>query len=76
MVLGGGLLQHAEPRLVAAIAQGSTGRTGCGRGPTAAPAIVGSALLVLDELGVDSEAKTRVRQELESETVMIGGRDG
>ena len=77
VVLGGGLLQHAEPQVVAAIAQGvHLTAPGAVVRPTAAPAIVGSALLVLDELGVDAEAKTRVRQELESETVMIGGRDG
>jgi N-acetylglucosamine kinase-like BadF-type ATPase len=77
VVLGGGLLQHAEPQVVAAVAQGvHLTAPGAVVRPTAAPAIVGSALLVLDELGVDGDAKTRVRQELESENVMIGGRDG
>jgi N-acetylglucosamine kinase-like BadF-type ATPase len=77
VVLGGGLLQHAEPQVVAAIAQGvHLSAPGAVVRPTAAPAIVGSALLVLDELDADDDAKARVRQELESETVMIGGRDG
>jgi N-acetylglucosamine kinase-like BadF-type ATPase len=77
VVLGGGLLQHAAPSLVAAIAQG-VHRTAPGAvvRPTAAPAILGSALLVLDQLGASDEAKRKVRRELESETVTIGGRDG
>lgn len=77
VVLGGGLLQDAEPSVVAAIAHG-VHRTAPGAvvRPTAVPAIVGSALLVLDELGASDEAKTKVRQELEGETVTIGGRDG
>jgi N-acetylglucosamine kinase-like BadF-type ATPase len=77
VVLGGGLLQHAEPQVVAAVAQG-VHRTAPGAvvRPTAAPAIVGSALLVLDDLGADDDAKARVRRELEGESVTIGGRDG
>jgi N-acetylglucosamine kinase-like BadF-type ATPase len=77
VVLGGGLLQHAERRVVAAIAQG-VHRTAPGAvvRPTAAHAIVGSALLVLDELGADDAAKTTVRRELEREALTIGGRDG
>jgi len=77
VVLGGGLLQRAEPSLVAAIAQGvHLTAPGAVVRPTAAPAILGSALLVLDGLGADDEAKRKVRSELEGETVMIGGRDG
>jgi N-acetylglucosamine kinase-like BadF-type ATPase len=77
VVLGGGLLQRAEPSLVAAIAQGvHLTAPGAVVRPTAAPAILGSALLVLDGLGADDEAKRKVRRELEGETVMIGGRDG
>jgi N-acetylglucosamine kinase-like BadF-type ATPase len=77
VVLGGGLLQHAEPSVVAAIAQrvhitapGAVVRA------TAAPAIVGSVLLVLDELGAGNDAKERARRQLEGETATIGGRDG
>src|SRR5205814_3494882 len=52
VVLGGGLLQHAAPQVVAAIAQGvHLTAPGAVVRPTAAPAIVGSALLVLDGLG-------------------------
>jgi len=77
VVLGGGLLQHAAPPVVAAIAEG-VHRTAPGAvvRPTAAPAIVGSALLVLDDLGADADAKAKVRRELERETVTIGERDG
>jgi N-acetylglucosamine kinase-like BadF-type ATPase len=77
VVLGGGLLQRAEPSLVAAIAQGvHVTAPGAVVRPTAAPAILGSALLVLDGLGASDDAKRKVRSELESETVTIGGRDG
>jgi N-acetylglucosamine kinase-like BadF-type ATPase len=77
VVLGGGLLQHAAPSFVAAVAQGvHLSAPGAVVRPTAAPAIVGSALLVLDELGATDEAKQKVRKELEGESVMIGGRDG
>lgn len=79
VVLGGGLLQHAAPALVAAIAHGvHLTAPGAVVKPTAAPAIVGSALLVLDDLGADADAKDRARQELEreSETVTVGGGDG
>ncbi len=77
VVLGGGLLQHAAPHVVAAIAQGvHLTAPGAVVRPTASPAIVGSALLVLDELGADDEAKTKVRAQLEREAVTIGGRDG
>jgi len=77
VVLGGGLLQHAEPSFVAAVAQGvHLTAPGAVVRPTAAPAIVGSALLVLDGLGATDEAKNRLRKELESETVTIGGRHG
>jgi N-acetylglucosamine kinase-like BadF-type ATPase len=77
VVLGGGLLQHAEPAVVAAVAQGvHLTAPGALVRPTASPAIVGSALLVLDDLGADDGAKRRVRAELEREAVAIGGRDG
>ena len=77
VVLGGGLLQHAEPSLVASIAQGvHLTAPGALVRPTAVPAIVGSALLVLDRFGADDEAKGAARRQLERETVTIGGRDG
>jgi N-acetylglucosamine kinase-like BadF-type ATPase len=77
VVLGGGLLQDAAPAVVAAVAQG-VHRTAPGAvvRPTAAPAILGSALLVLDELGAGDDAKAKVRGELERETVTSRGRNG
>jgi N-acetylglucosamine kinase-like BadF-type ATPase len=69
VVLGGGLLQHAAPSLVAAVAEGvHLTAPGAVVRTTATPAIVGSALLVLDELGAGDEAKARVRRELEHES--------
>jgi hypothetical protein len=78
VVLGGGLLQQAAPALVAAIAHGvhATAPKASIR-PTAAPAILGSALLALDDLGAADEAKARLRRELdEAAHVSTGGRDG
>ena len=73
VVLGGGLLQHAEPELVAEIADRvhSTVPHASVR-PTAASAILGSALLALDELGAGAAAKARVRADIEKERVPIG----
>jgi N-acetylglucosamine kinase-like BadF-type ATPase len=73
VVLGGGLLQHAEPDLLAEIADRvhSTVPRASVR-PTAASAILGSALLALDELGAGPAAKHRLRVELEKERVPIG----
>lgn len=79
VVLGGGLLQHASARLVAAIAQGVHATApGALVRSTAVPAVVGSALLALDELGADDEARARLRRGLERElaTATIGERDG
>ena len=79
VVLGGGLLQDAAASLVAEIARGvhETVPRAVVR-PTAAPAILGSALLALDELGADDAAKARLRGDLEARTspVTIGGLDG
>ena len=79
VVLGGGLLQDAGPSLVAAIADG-VHRTAprADVRPTAIPAIVGSALLALDDLGAAEDAKQRARRELDqaSWAVVNGGRGG
>jgi N-acetylglucosamine kinase-like BadF-type ATPase len=79
VVLGGGLLQEADASLVAGIARAvhETAPRAVVR-PTAAPAILGSALLALDELGADDAAKARLRGELEARTtpVTIGDLDG
>jgi N-acetylglucosamine kinase-like BadF-type ATPase len=68
VLLGGGVLQSVDGDLLAAIRDGL-----CAVGPeitvrpTATPAIVGAALLGLDELGADPDAKERVRRELAEE---------
>jgi N-acetylglucosamine kinase-like BadF-type ATPase len=71
VLLGGGVLQDADGDLLAAIAGGlrehapkATVR------PTASPAIVGAALLGLDELAASPEAQRRLRAEFEE--VRIG----
>jgi hypothetical protein len=67
VVLGGGLLQSADGHLVAAIdselrdvAPKVVVRT------TGTPAIVGAALLGLDDLGSDAAADARLRSELDA----------
>ncbi len=66
VLLGGGVLQDADGDLLAAIERGlreaapnATAR------PTASAAIVGAALLGLDELDAGPEAQRRVRKEFE-----------
>jgi N-acetylglucosamine kinase-like BadF-type ATPase len=65
VLLGGGLLRHPAPGLLAAIERGLTEV-----GPritahsTSAPPILGAALLALDALGADPAAYERVRVEL------------
>jgi N-acetylglucosamine kinase-like BadF-type ATPase len=65
VLLGGGLFQRADSALVDAIriALGAVGAAITVR-VTAAPPIVGAALLGLDALGVDGETQERVRREL------------
>jgi N-acetylglucosamine kinase-like BadF-type ATPase len=79
VVLGGGLLQKANDALIAEIERGvhESAKRAIVRS-TAVPAILGSALLALDELGASAAAKARLRQELEARTspVTIGGADG
>ena len=65
VVLGGGMLQSGNVRLIGAIderlaAVGATPRL------LPSPPIVGSVLLGLDELGAAPEAHKRVREELEA----------
>lgn len=79
VLLGGGLLQDADDALVAEIARDVHATAPLARiRPTAAPAVLGSALLALDELDVDEDAKLRLRREFEGRTspVTIGGLDG
>jgi hypothetical protein len=65
VLLGGGVLQSAGGDLLTRIQDGlrSVGANITVR-PTATPAIVGAALLGLDELGADGEVQERLRQEL------------
>ena len=61
VLLGGGLLQGENSRVVERI---RAGLPGVSVRVTGAPPIVGAALLALDELGADEEARKRVRAEL------------
>ncbi len=65
ILLGGGVLQDPDGDLLAAIVEGlrETAPAAVVR-PTAAPAIVGAALLGLDELGAAADAQSRLRREL------------
>jgi N-acetylglucosamine kinase-like BadF-type ATPase len=67
VLLGGGVLQSADGAVLDAIRAGldEVGPQISVR-PTATPAIVGAALLGLDELGADSDAQQRLRRELEA----------
>jgi N-acetylglucosamine kinase-like BadF-type ATPase len=65
VVLGGGLVQAADGRLVEAVATRLAGIAPKARvEETSSPPIVGAALLALDELGADEEARDRLRREL------------
>jgi N-acetylglucosamine kinase-like BadF-type ATPase len=65
VILGGGVLQHPDGDLLAAIVDGlrEVAPAAVVR-PTAAPAIVGATLLGLDELGAAADAQSRLRREL------------
>jgi N-acetylglucosamine kinase-like BadF-type ATPase len=74
VLLGGGVLQEVDGDLLAAIDSGLhdvapnvTVR------PTASAAIVGAALLGLDELGAAAEAQTRLRRELGAAFTQLEG---
>jgi len=65
VVLGGGVVQAANGRLVDAVATRLSGIAPKALvEETSSPPIVGAALLALDELGVDEEARDRLRREL------------
>jgi N-acetylglucosamine kinase-like BadF-type ATPase len=65
VLLGGGLLQAGDGRLLGAIEAGlqEVGPSLVVR-PAGSPPIVGAALLALDEIGADAEAQARVRHQL------------
>jgi len=65
VMLGGGMFQSRDPRLLGAIDRGLRGvGPGLSARVTDSPPIVGAALLGLDEVGGDSDAGDRVRAEL------------
>jgi N-acetylglucosamine kinase-like BadF-type ATPase len=79
VLLGGGLFQQADGRLLDAIHAGLRGAADeISLRVTASPPIVGAALLGLDELGAGAEAQERARAELaaavatETETMIHG----
>jgi N-acetylglucosamine kinase-like BadF-type ATPase len=74
VLLGGGVLQDADGDVVAAIDAGlrEIGDRITVR-PTASPAIVGAALLGLDELGADDQVQQRLRRELGSAFERLDG---
>ena len=74
VLLGGGVLQSVDGDLLGAIEDGlrAVGPAITVR-PTATPAIVGAALLGLDELGADGDAQARLRRELAAEFSRIEG---
>jgi hypothetical protein len=64
-LLGGGVLQDADGDLLAAIAAGLREAAPAATvRPTASPAIVGAALLGLDQLDAGAAAQARLRREL------------
>jgi len=65
VLLGGGLLQAADDRLIGTIEKGlhEFAPAAVVHQATSAP-IVGAALLALDDLGADGDAQTRLRNEL------------
>lgn len=65
VLLGGGLLQGGDGRLLAAIEGGLHDvAPAVAVRPASSPPIVGAALLALDELGAEAEARARLRDEL------------
>ena len=70
VLLGGGLLQRADERLLEAI---RAGLPGVALRAAASPPIVGAALLGLDELGVGPDAYERARRELGEAVERIHG---
>jgi N-acetylglucosamine kinase-like BadF-type ATPase len=66
VLLGGGVLQDVDGDLLGMIDAGLRREAPAATvRPTASAAIVGAALLGLDELGADAEAQARLRRELE-----------
>ena len=81
-MLGGGLFRSRDPRLLAAIDRGLLGvGPGVSARVTDSPPIVGAALLGLDAVAADEQARDRLRAELGAaveryEQTAIGEDDG
>jgi N-acetylglucosamine kinase-like BadF-type ATPase len=75
VLLGGGVLQDVDGELLAAIEAGlaEIGPQITVR-PTASPAIIGAALIGLDELGADDGTQERLRRELGAAFRRLDGR--
>jgi N-acetylglucosamine kinase-like BadF-type ATPase len=74
VLLGGGVLQDVDGELLSAIDSGlRDAAPEVSVRPTASPAIVGAALLGLDELGADQEAQGRLRRELGAAFTQLEG---
>jgi N-acetylglucosamine kinase-like BadF-type ATPase len=79
VVLGGGLMQSQDHRLISAVASGlRTVAPQATAKVTSSPPVVGAALLGLDDLEAGAEAQTRAREELASafRTIDTPGRRG
>jgi N-acetylglucosamine kinase-like BadF-type ATPase len=76
VLLGGGVLQAGDGRLLAAIEDGlrAVGPAIAAR-RTSSPPIVGAALSAIDELGAGPEAQARLRRELDTKAAKLGGSD-
>src|SRR5439155_14915131 len=74
VLLGGGVLQDVDGDLLAAI-QSQLAQIGSAVTvrPTASPAIIGAALLGLDELGADDPTQERLRRELGAAVERLDG---
>ena len=77
VLLGGGVLQAGDGRLLAAIEDGlrAVGPAIAVR-RTDSPPIVGAALSAVEELGAGPEAQARLRRDLDAAAAMLGGTDG
>jgi N-acetylglucosamine kinase-like BadF-type ATPase len=76
VVLGGGLLQSGNGRLLDRITAGlQAADPALAVKPAESPPVVGSALLGLDELGASAEAKERLRAELGEAVAGFEARD-
>jgi len=79
VVLGGGLMQSGDTRLISAVQAGLKNVAPAASAQvTSSPPVVGAALLALDELQADPDAQTRARHELGKayQTIEKQPRDG